>query len=202
MDVCHSTPLRHHSDEHATCPGSVLCVQWSWFPLSPTSAHRRALLSIPAASLTAFQVHTHETLRPPSALFPQSGVRGPSCAVAGCRIARSDYCSALHSGVANACVCPSHHSIAVKRHCGHSNSYESLTGAGLQFRGLAHFHDGGKHGGVQADIGPVDLHPDSGHRERERQRDRDRERQDREMERDREETHTHTHTHTQMWSLG
>jgi hypothetical protein len=39
-------------------------------------------------------------------------------------------------------------SIAVKRHQNHANSHKEthLIGAGLQFRGLVHYHHGGKHG--------------------------------------------------------
>jgi hypothetical protein len=42
----------------------------------------------------------------------------------------------------------------VKRHCDFSNSYRGkhLTGAGLQFRGLVHYHQGRKHINMQADI--------------------------------------------------
>ena len=43
-------------------------------------------------------------------------------------------------------------SIAVKRHHDHSNSYKEFIGAGLQFRGLVHYHHGRKHGGTQADV--------------------------------------------------
>jgi hypothetical protein len=42
----------------------------------------------------------------------------------------------------------------VERHHNHGNSYQRkhLIGAGLQFRGLVHYHYGRKHGGVQADM--------------------------------------------------
>jgi hypothetical protein len=44
--------------------------------------------------------------------------------------------------------------IAVKRHCSHRNSYKGryLIGAGLQFRGLVHYHHGRKHGSLQSDM--------------------------------------------------
>ena len=44
-------------------------------------------------------------------------------------------------------------SIAVKRHHGHGKSYKGkhLIGAGLQFRGLGHYHHGGNES-VQADM--------------------------------------------------
>ena len=50
--------------------------------------------------------------------------------------------------------CLSQCSIAVKRRSGHSNSYKRkhLTGACTQFRGLLHYHRGGKHGGTQVDM--------------------------------------------------
>jgi hypothetical protein len=43
-------------------------------------------------------------------------------------------------------------SIAVKRHHDHCNSYKGkhFIGAGLQFRGLIHYHHDGKHGDTQA----------------------------------------------------
>jgi hypothetical protein len=39
-------------------------------------------------------------------------------------------------------------SVAVKRYHDHNNSYigKHLVGAGLEFRGLVHFHHGCKHG--------------------------------------------------------
>ena len=42
----------------------------------------------------------------------------------------------------------------MKRYRGYSNSFKGqhLVGAGLQFRGLVHYHYGRKHGGVQADM--------------------------------------------------
>ena len=41
----------------------------------------------------------------------------------------------------------------MKKHHDHSSSYKGhLTGAGLQFRGLVHYHHGRKHGSVQADM--------------------------------------------------
>jgi hypothetical protein len=42
----------------------------------------------------------------------------------------------------------------VKRHHDQSNSYKEkhLIGAGIQFRGLVHYHHGGKHGSMQADM--------------------------------------------------
>ena len=45
-------------------------------------------------------------------------------------------------------------SIAVKRHHEHGNSYKGkhLIGAGLQFRGLVHYHHGRKRGSVQSDM--------------------------------------------------
>lgn len=45
-------------------------------------------------------------------------------------------------------------SMAVKRHHDHSNSYRGkhLIGTGLKFRGLAHCHQGGKHGDTQEDM--------------------------------------------------
>jgi hypothetical protein len=45
-------------------------------------------------------------------------------------------------------------SVAVKRHHHHGNSYKGkhLIGAGLQFRGLVHYHHGGKHGDMQGDV--------------------------------------------------
>jgi hypothetical protein len=45
-------------------------------------------------------------------------------------------------------------SIAVKRHHEHGNSYKGkhLIGAGLQFRGLVHYHHGRKHGSIQSDM--------------------------------------------------
>ena len=45
-------------------------------------------------------------------------------------------------------------STAVKRHHDHGNSYKGkhFIGAGLQFRGLVHYHHGRKHGGMQVDI--------------------------------------------------
>ena len=44
--------------------------------------------------------------------------------------------------------------MAVKGHHDHGNSYKGqhFIGAGLQFRGLIHYHHGGKHGSVQANI--------------------------------------------------
>ena len=44
--------------------------------------------------------------------------------------------------------------IAVKRHHNHDNTYKGkhLIGAGLQFRGLAQYYHGLKHGGLQADM--------------------------------------------------
>jgi hypothetical protein len=44
--------------------------------------------------------------------------------------------------------------VRVKRHCDHGNTYEGkhLIGAGLQFRGLARYHHGGKQGSIQADM--------------------------------------------------
>jgi hypothetical protein len=41
-----------------------------------------------------------------------------------------------------------------KRHHGHSNSYKEkyLVRDGLHFIGLAHYHHGRKHGGMQADM--------------------------------------------------
>jgi hypothetical protein len=41
----------------------------------------------------------------------------------------------------------------VKRHHdrGNSSKGKHLIGASLQFRGLVHYHHGGKHGGMQAD---------------------------------------------------
>ena len=43
---------------------------------------------------------------------------------------------------------------AVKRHHDHSSSYKGkyLIGAGLQFRGLIHYHHDKKHGNMQADM--------------------------------------------------
>jgi hypothetical protein len=40
----------------------------------------------------------------------------------------------------------------VKRHHDHGNSYKGkhLIGAGLQFRGSVHYHQGRKHGSIQA----------------------------------------------------
>jgi hypothetical protein len=45
-------------------------------------------------------------------------------------------------------------SISVKRHHGHDNSYKGhhLIEAGLQFRGSDHYHHGGEHGSLEADI--------------------------------------------------
>ena len=45
-------------------------------------------------------------------------------------------------------------SIAVKRYHDHGNSYKEkhLIGAVLQFRGSVHYHHGGKHGSMQADM--------------------------------------------------
>ena len=45
-------------------------------------------------------------------------------------------------------------SISLKRHRDQDNSYkgECLIRAGLQFRGLVHYHHGRKHGSVQADM--------------------------------------------------
>ena len=42
----------------------------------------------------------------------------------------------------------------MKKHCDHGNSYKGkhLTGTGLQFRGLIHYHHGRKHGSMQADM--------------------------------------------------
>ena len=42
--------------------------------------------------------------------------------------------------------------IVVKRHHGHDNSYKGkyLIGADLRFRGLVHYHHGGKHSSMQA----------------------------------------------------
>lgn len=44
--------------------------------------------------------------------------------------------------------------MTVKRHPDHSNSYRGkhVIGAGLQFRRLAHYCHGGKHGSVQAEM--------------------------------------------------
>ena len=43
-------------------------------------------------------------------------------------------------------------SIAVKRYYDHSNSYKGkyLIGVAYSFRGVVHYHHGGRHGGVQA----------------------------------------------------
>jgi hypothetical protein len=45
-------------------------------------------------------------------------------------------------------------SIAVKRYHGHNNSYKGkhLIGAGLPFQYLVHYHHGGNHGSMQADM--------------------------------------------------
>ena len=45
-------------------------------------------------------------------------------------------------------------SVAVKRHHEHSNFYKgkNLIEAGVQFRDLIHYHCGGKHGAMQADV--------------------------------------------------
>ena len=42
----------------------------------------------------------------------------------------------------------------MKKHHDHGNSYKGkhLIGAGLQFRDLVHYHHGGKHGSMQADM--------------------------------------------------
>ena len=40
--------------------------------------------------------------------------------------------------------------IAVMTH--HDHEGKHLVGAGLQFRGLVHYHHGGKHDGTQADM--------------------------------------------------
>jgi hypothetical protein len=44
--------------------------------------------------------------------------------------------------------------IAVKRHNDHGKSYKGqhLSKAGLQFRGLGHYCQGGKHGGIEPDM--------------------------------------------------
>jgi hypothetical protein len=44
--------------------------------------------------------------------------------------------------------------IAMKRHYDQGNSYKDnyLIGAGLQFRGLVHYHHVGKHGSMQAEL--------------------------------------------------
>jgi hypothetical protein len=44
--------------------------------------------------------------------------------------------------------------LAVKRHHDQGNSYKGqhFIGAGFQFRGSVHYHRGGKHGGLQADM--------------------------------------------------
>jgi hypothetical protein len=44
----------------------------------------------------------------------------------------------------------------VKKHHGYSNSYKGkhLTGTGLHFRGLVHYHHEEKHGDMQADMMP------------------------------------------------
>ena len=65
--------------------------------------------------------------------------------------------------------------IVVKRHHDHGNSYKGkhLIGAGLQLRDLVHCHHGGKHGGMQADMGlekklrALHLDPQAAERERE-----------------------------------
>ena len=51
--------------------------------------------------------------------------------------------------------CLSHCSTAVNRHHDHGNSSKGKhsIGAGLPFRGLVHYHQGEKHGGMQADVG-------------------------------------------------
>lgn len=54
----------------------------------------------------------------------------------------------------------------MQRHHDQGNSYKGkyLIGAGSEFRGLFHFHHGGKHGHVQADMGLQEqrgLHLDS-----------------------------------------
>jgi hypothetical protein len=45
-------------------------------------------------------------------------------------------------------------SVVVKIHHDYNNSYKGkyLTGAGLQFKGLVHYCNSGKHGGMQTDI--------------------------------------------------
>ena len=45
-------------------------------------------------------------------------------------------------------------SIAVKKHHDHRNCYKGkyLTGAGLSFRGLVHYHLDRKHGSMQVDM--------------------------------------------------
>ena len=50
--------------------------------------------------------------------------------------------------------CLSHCATAVNRHHDHGNSSKGKhsIGAGLPFRGLVHYHQGEKHGGMQADV--------------------------------------------------
>ena len=53
-------------------------------------------------------------------------------------------------------------SIAVKKQHDQGNSYKGqyFIGAGLQFSDLVHYHHGGKHGSVQADMALRVLHLD------------------------------------------